>query len=130
MTLLEELCVSNEPVQHSVPAHTTAGGDLTDVGASSGPKISGGSSSPPRSLTDNTTSGGDLTDVPCWVARTVYGEKNPRWLMFRDWLVTEAPLWFRRLYIRHGQSFALFIAPHESVKSVIRRWMDWVIGGK
>jgi hypothetical protein len=57
----------------------------------------------------------------------VYGEDNPRWLLFRAWLFGDAPAWFRDLYIRHGESFALWIAPHAGIKSVIRRWMDWVI---
>lgn len=63
----------------------------------------------------------------CWVARAVYGETNPRWIQFRQWLLGEAPSWFRNLYIAHGERFARWIAPHPGVKSVIRRWMDRVI---
>src|SRR5436190_7229462 len=48
----------------------------------------------------------------CWVARAVYGEDNPRWMLFRDWLMTDSPAWFRALYLRHGERFAAFIAPH------------------
>lgn len=62
--------------------------------------------------------------VPCWVARAVYGETNPRWMQFREWLFSDAPPWFRNLYIAHGERFARWIAPHPGVKSVIRRWMD------
>jgi len=32
MTLLEELCISLESLQNSVPTITTTGGDLTDLG--------------------------------------------------------------------------------------------------
>ena len=63
----------------------------------------------------------------CWVARAVYGEENPRWLLFRGWLLGDAPGWFRRLYMSHGERFALWLASHPGIKSLIRRWMDWVI---
>jgi hypothetical protein len=65
--------------------------------------------------------------TPCWVARVVYGEENPRWLLFRRWLLGDAPGWFRRLYVSHGERFARWLAPHAAIKSLIRRWMDWVI---
>ena len=68
--------------------------------------------------------------TPCWVARAVYGEENPRWLLFRGWLLGDAPGWFRRLYISHGERFARWLAPHAAIKSLIRRWMDWVIACK
>src|SRR4051812_854813 len=48
----------------------------------------------------------------CWVARAVYGEDNPRWLLFRDWLTQDSPAWFHALYLRHGERFALWLAPH------------------
>ena len=60
----------------------------------------------------------------CWVAREVYGPTNPAWLAFREWLLTKAPRWFRRLYIRHGEWFAGFISNKPRLKRVIRRWMD------
>ncbi len=79
---------------------------------------------PPTGITDS----GDSSDgVPCWVARAVYGTDNPKWLLFRAWLLGDAPAWFRSLYIRHGQRFAAWIAPRARVKSVIRRWMDSVL---
>ena len=63
----------------------------------------------------------------CWVARAVYGEDNPRWLLFREWLLADAPGWFRLLYLSRGERFACWLAPHTGIKSLIRRWMDWVI---
>lgn len=60
----------------------------------------------------------------CWVAREVYGESNPRWMMFRHWLFTLAPGWFRNLYIRFGERFAKFISNKPALKSFIRLWMD------
>ena len=40
---------------------------------------------------------------PCWVARAAFGETDIRWLIFRSWLLEDAPVWFRRLYIRQGE---------------------------
>ena len=66
----------------------------------------------------------------CWVARAVYGESNPRWLIFRQWLLADAPAWFRGLYLWHGECVARWIAPYAPVKSVIRLWMDLIIDRK
>jgi hypothetical protein len=60
----------------------------------------------------------------CWVAREVYGADNPKWLMFREWLLTKAPDWFRNLYIKHGERFAAFLRTKPSLKRLIRKWMD------
>lgn len=61
---------------------------------------------------------------PCWVAREVYGVENPKWVLFREWLLSKAPAWFRNLYIKHGERFAEFISNKPKLKSLIRRWMD------
>ena len=60
----------------------------------------------------------------CWVARAVYGEHNPRWLVFRWWLFTRAPGWFRRAYLRHGERVAAGLRHKPFLRSVLRRWMD------
>lgn len=60
----------------------------------------------------------------CWVAREVYGENNPRWLVFREWLVNEAPTWFRDLYFIYGSQFANFIKDKPWLKIKIKAWMD------
>jgi serine/threonine protein kinase len=60
----------------------------------------------------------------CWVARAVYGENNPRWLAFREWLVNKAPAWFRNLYFSYGPQFADFIKDKPWLKTQIRAWMD------
>jgi hypothetical protein len=60
----------------------------------------------------------------CWVAREVYGVENPKWVLFREWLFSKAPAWFRNLYIKHGAEFAEFISNKPKLKSLIRRWMD------
>jgi len=63
-------------------------------------------------------------DDACWVARAVYGADNPRWLLFRSWLLGEAPAWFRALYLAKGPGFAEWLADKPLAKAVIRRWMD------
>jgi flagellar hook-associated protein 2 len=60
----------------------------------------------------------------CWVARAVYGARNPRWILFRHWLLFRAPTWFRELYLRHGASFAAWLEKHAWCKKPIRHWMD------
>jgi len=60
----------------------------------------------------------------CWVAREVYGETNPRWIQFREWLMVKAPSWFRKLYIKYGEGFAAWIKNKPRIKNLIRKWMD------
>jgi len=62
--------------------------------------------------------------IGCWVAREVYGETNPKWRLFREWLANNAPKWFQNLYNKHGEKFAAWIANKQLLKSVIRKWMD------
>lgn len=58
------------------------------------------------------------------MAREVYGDDNPRWILFRHWLVTEAPTPLRDLYVARGESFAAWIHDKPLVKAVIRSAMD------
>jgi len=60
----------------------------------------------------------------CWVAREVYGEHNPAWLSFREWMFREAPDWFFNLYKKHGEWFAEFISDKPVLKRIIKKWMD------
>ena len=60
----------------------------------------------------------------CWVAREVYGSHNPRWVMFRSWMLEESPSWFRILYLNFGEKFARFISGKPRLKAHIRKWMD------
>jgi hypothetical protein len=60
----------------------------------------------------------------CWVAREVYGEDNPDWMRFREWLYNKAPRWFRALYLKYGERFAAFIKDKPKLKSLIKKWMD------
>jgi hypothetical protein len=70
------------------------------------------------------TIGGAAIGKYCWVAREVYGETNPRWMMFREWLVTKSPSWFKKLYFKHGEGFAAWLKNKPRIKNLIRKWMD------
>lgn len=59
----------------------------------------------------------------CWVAREVYGENNPMWLLFRAWLFEDAPKWFLKLYLRFGRQFAGWLKTRPTLKHLIRAWM-------
>jgi len=60
----------------------------------------------------------------CWVAREVYGNDNPKWMMFRRWLFNIGPAWLRKLYMKHGERFAEWLSKNEWLKPVIRKFMD------
>ena len=59
----------------------------------------------------------------CWVARAAFGEADIRWMIFRAWLVDDAPAWFRRLYIRHGEAIGNWLAGRESARLLVRALM-------
>lgn len=65
----------------------------------------------------------------CWVAREVYGSHDPRWIVFRAWLLHEAPTWLREGYARHGESFAAWLKEHPALKLILRPLMDTVVSG-
>jgi hypothetical protein len=66
----------------------------------------------------------------CWVARAVYGEQNPRWLLFRAWLLEDSPRWLRALYLRHGRAFAPLVVRQRWLAAGLRRLMDRAIAAK
>jgi hypothetical protein len=68
--------------------------------------------------------GGYLSRPACWVAREVYGINNPRWIMFRQWMLNISPFWFRAIYLNFGERFAKFIKNKPRLKARIRKWMD------
>jgi hypothetical protein len=63
----------------------------------------------------------------CWVAREVYGADDPRWLLFRDWLRSDAPRWLHDLYGREGERFAVWVSDKPAVKALLRSLMDAAI---
>jgi hypothetical protein len=63
----------------------------------------------------------------CWVAREVFGESNPQWLQFREWMLNQSPKWFRNFYLKYGERFAAWIHDKPLLKVIIRRWMEYII---
>ena len=66
--------------------------------------------------------------VFCWVAREVYGIDNPKWLQFREWMLTKASENLRNYYIEYGERIAESIRNKPRIKDLIRKWMDSKIG--
>jgi len=59
----------------------------------------------------------------CWVARAAFGETDIRWMIFREWLVVEAPGWFRELYIRHGEAIGSWLRGQPRLQAAVRAAM-------
>ena len=123
-------------------AQVTAGADLVELGAANG--FSFTSEELTQGWQELQESDEGLTDFEmevvaggrarngecCWVAREVYGITNPQWLLFRSWLLGDAPTWFRNLYINRGESFAQWLSHNSWLKPAIRTWMDARIANK
>ena len=60
----------------------------------------------------------------CWVAREVYGEDDPKWLQFREWVIGYSPNWFYKAYSKYGEKVAKVVAKVPALKLVIRPFMD------
>ena len=67
------------------------------------------------------------TAIFCWVAREVYGKDSAEWLVFRHWVLNEAPDWFRDLYTEEGERFAAFISDKPFLKSIVKMGMDIIV---
>jgi hypothetical protein len=61
--------------------------------------------------------------IKCWVARAAFGESDIRWMIFREWLVVDAPGWFRDLYIRHGESVGAWLKGRATMQKFVRTLM-------
>ena len=66
----------------------------------------------------------------CWVAREVYGKQNAEWFVFRTWLQYDAPKWFKKLYVTHGENYAKLIAKVPPLKWATKQLMDMVVDKK
>lgn len=99
--------------QQAMAAATKSAGKMGMIGSLGGALIGAGG-----------TMGGASILAGCWVAREVYGERNPAWMMFREWLFEDAPKWLHSLYMKYGEKFAAFIRNKPVLKTLIRKWMD------
>ena len=68
--------------------------------------------------------------MSCYVAREVYGKQNSEWFVFRTWLEYDAPKWFKKLYVTHGQNYAKLIAKVPPLKWATKQLMDMVVNKK
>ena len=59
----------------------------------------------------------------CWVARAAFGVGDIRWIIFRAWLLEDAPWWFRSLYLRRGETVGRWVAKHHRVRGMVRAMM-------
>lgn len=59
----------------------------------------------------------------CWVARAAFGPDDIRWRIFRQWLIDDAPGWFRSAYIRFGPTVGAWLEGRERTRSLVRRAM-------
>jgi hypothetical protein len=70
--------------------------------------------------------GGGMGGGFCWVAREVYGVHDPRWLVFRQWMIWQAPGWMQDLYRVHGEDFATWLQHRPVAKAALRLGMTGV----
>ncbi len=65
--------------------------------------------------------------IMCWIARAAYGANNPKWMMFRRWLLTKAPEWFQAWYLRYGPEIGAKLAGDVAGRKAVREWMDKIL---
>jgi hypothetical protein len=107
---------------------------------SDGPKLLGAASKPYQKpvlvkgpVLTNVTASTTVSGVPsgfCWVARAAFGESDIRWMIFREWLLSDAPLWFRRLYGRHGEFVGAWLTGRSWARRVVRTLMTPLVKRK
>lgn len=60
----------------------------------------------------------------CWTAREIFGneeiEGRPVWMIFRDWMLANAPLRFLRAYVANGPAFARYLQVNPAAKAALR----------
>lgn len=63
----------------------------------------------------------------CWVARAVYGERDPKWIQFRQWLLTRAPHALLARYLVRGRSAAARARRDAAYRAELRQLMDCIL---
>jgi len=64
---------------------------------------------------------------PCWVARSVYGIDDPRWLLARDYVVFMSPRPFYRFYVKYGERIAGWLDRHNWAKKFFKPFFDSMV---
>ena len=61
----------------------------------------------------------------CWAAREIFGENDPRWLQFRNWMLHQASERFRGFYLRRGEQWAARLKQATTeTRAAVQRWME------
>jgi hypothetical protein len=66
----------------------------------------------------------------CWIAQAAFGRDDIRWMIFRAWLIEDAPAWFRQLYISYGESVGAWLTNRPRARAVVRSLMLPVVRKK
>ena len=74
-------------------------------------------------VTANKSVSGSIPGDSCWVARAAFGEADVRWMIFQAWLLEDAPHWFRRRYLRHGESIGAWLTDRDGARRIVRSLM-------
>jgi hypothetical protein len=59
----------------------------------------------------------------CWIARAAFGDNDIRWMIFREWLVVDAPTWLLNWYDRHGEAVGAWLRGHANMQKLVRALM-------
>lgn len=79
-----------------------------------------GSASPLSSAAGIASIGASLAMMMCAISRAAYGYRDPRWMLFREWLYREAPAWLFRFYGKHSWHVARVIHGRKYLRAAVR----------
>lgn len=99
-----------------------AGQNANAAAQSQGNMISGGVGAASAAATVAT-----VFALSCWVALVVYGPLDPRFTIFRFWMMNLSPDWFRKIYLRHGRAFAIYAQPRSNLRMVLKFLMNRIV---
>ena len=69
----------------------------------------------------------DPFGVFCWAAREAYGQDNPKWMQFREWILNSAPDSLRELYREKAPALAERMKGSPNLKEEVRAIMDGIL---
>lgn len=69
----------------------------------------------------------DPFGIFCWAAREAYGQDNPKWLQFREWILGSAPESLRELYRQKAPALAEQMKINPTLRAEVRQIMDGIL---
>jgi len=66
----------------------------------------------------------------CWVARAAFGDRDLRWLIFRAWLLEDAPAWFRAVLDVDGEEAGRWLRSRPNARQLVRFAMGFAVRRK